>query len=466
MCRLDIKNTKWAIAVISLFGILYACWWLYDCSHRQSRHSYIESKVNEMLTAAHEGNIHTSDSIAGAIYSEALNNGDELLEAYGLYGLGLFSSKDKDLSRKDYLLQAEKKAVSLSNDSLLSRVYNALGSYATGVEHDFSNARRYFTMAIHHSRKIHATEYEMTVQCNLSELARQMNDTVDINEDIKVFKFAKSTRNDRLLNAAAHHCAYYYLKDPKTADKALPYIQAMAQTGDSIGACCLMLNYYTTTDSLEKARSLWDIYVKYDSVSPVALYNNGVLLFMEGKNDESIRCLDLASDAFANNRMFQQRPLPLNLNQARNYAALGRNDKAVDYYERYIADQDSVYVVRSASEVAWFKILYQLEKKERDGEAQRQFIMRMGMLASFLGFIIVACVVGWWFYARNKRQYMMTIVAQNDDNIRKIKSLENYIALLEKKSEIDSMKVPTLPQADDASAESGPDKVGMIPIPG
>lgn len=407
----------WPLMALAAVAALWTCWWMYDCSHRNLVvYPRLQKDVEAMLIAADRGDLRTSDSIARIIYEEGRANDDRLHEAYGLYGMGLFSPQTKDSVRRGYLLKAEGLAQSLQNDSLLSHVYNALGAYATGVDHDFPAGRRYFMLSAHHARRQHDLSSEMKARCNLSEVMRMMRDTADIESDLEVYSYAHATGQERLLNAAAHHCANYYL----TADpaKSLPFIETLREVGDTNRYNLLMLDYGLKTADHALARTHMDLAWSHDSMRATNIYNNGLLLNREGHYRESAAMLERARKAFVQNRTYETAPPALSKLQAENYAALGNDAESRRWYERYIAERDSADLVRSASEVARLKIVYEIEKKDRQVEQSRQRTMQITLLAALLGFIIIAGGGGVWYHSWRRRQYMETIVRQNEERRR------------------------------------------------
>lgn len=160
-----------------------------------SDHSRIDSKDRVRLDslfsaasdAARHDNFSLSDSIGMILYREAIEKGDKVYEAYGLLARGFYLKTSEGCEKRLPLVKdAEKIALTTDNDTLLSWVYNILGIYSTVYESNFSQARHYYAEAIKYAKRINATNFIVSAECNIAELYHSIGDTLGHIYDLEI----------------------------------------------------------------------------------------------------------------------------------------------------------------------------------------------------------------------------------------------------------------------------------------
>lgn len=87
-----------------------------------------------------------NDSVAALLYNYATETGDSMLMAKSLYYLGVYNMIPKTAEqRHNHLLHCEKLLQTYPNDTLLLKVYNALGIYEAKYYQRFAKSAHYIT---------------------------------------------------------------------------------------------------------------------------------------------------------------------------------------------------------------------------------------------------------------------------------------------------------------------------------
>ncbi len=301
--------------------------------HRQRLDSLFRSATD----AARKDDFRTSDSIGRILYKEAVTIGDKTSEAYGLLAQSFYPKTSVGCEeRLATVHQAEELALTTDNDTLLSWVYNVLGIYATVYECNFSQARHYYSEAIKYARRINATNFIISAECNIAELYHSIGDTLGHNYDLDIYTYALDHDNKVLLLPAAQRCAEYYIETLKRPERALPYIESVRDAGSDYLYHLLRGKYYIATDSIAAARCELDAALQQESISPNVYLTYGKLLNGIGHYSESNEMLGKAEDAYHEIDSHGSSHIETWRIMSDNYRRLGDVTQALNYLDLYI----------------------------------------------------------------------------------------------------------------------------------
>ncbi|MGN0237612.1 MAG: helix-turn-helix domain-containing protein [Lepagella sp.] len=411
------------IAIITLSAVMTGCR-KEDSSSRDK--TELEGMRLAALDAAMKENFRQSDSIGKALYRKARENRNDVYMAYGLLSQGYYQMTDKDIeTRLAKVKEAEKIALTTNNDTLLSRVYNVLGNYATMYHPNFAQAHHYYLEAIKYARNCGSRTFEIAAECNISELYAIFEDTLSMKYDRDIYEFAIETDNPSLLRAAAYRCADYYTKRPGEERRALPYIKALRDFDQTYHADLAEARYYMALDSLPEAERSIKQALEGPNATPAAYVNYGKVLNLMGKyNESNIQLLEAKKVSIETSGYDRLNPEMFRL-LSDNYRQLGNSAEAIKYLDIYIQAQDSIKEIHNTNEINTYKVKFEVEKKELELRANRQTIKSQRIMIYSIITIILITICFYIFYQRRQHRIRKVIVRQQKDFQREIDMLES-----------------------------------------
>lgn len=391
-------------------------------SHNSEKRSHYNARFEQMrreaTTAGAFKDFAKSDSIGRALFHEAEKEGNDVYMAYGLLcqSFYTYTSEGTD-KRMAKVKQAEKIARETGNDSLLSRIYNVLGSFSVGYTHNFNDAKDYFTEAIRYARQAGAPDFEIAAECNLSEIYRDMGDTLGIKYDLDIYRYALKSGNADLLHSAAHHCAEYYLKSETDYGKAMVYTEKLKEIGQVYLYHLLRGDYYMRCDSLDKAREEYLLSLKYGGHSPAAFENYGILLNRLGKHAESNEMLKKAIDIYSQMDIYNSKQIKIYDFMADNYNHMGQYDLAYSNLKKYFAGRDSIEEIRKREDIQRYKVKFDVEKKELELAHEKSDNRMKNIIIAGICIVFLLTVGAFTFYTQRRNRLHRIIVAQQIDHL-------------------------------------------------
>lgn len=390
------------------------------CSHNSSPDigdtSRFDSLFRKASDAARKDDFDTCDSLGLVLYKEAHNAGDKVYEAYGLLAQGIYPKVSIGCEKRLSMVKsAEAIALTTDNDTLLSRIYNMLGIYATQYERNFSQARHYYGEAIKHARRINATDFIVSAECNIAELYHSIGDTLGHTYDIDIYKYAKSTDNKVLLLAATQRCAEYYIDYIGRPERALPYIESAREAGSDYLYHLLRGKYYLAVDSTSAARDELDAALREEVISPNVYLTYGKLLNRLGDYNESNAMLHKVEEAYReiDSRGFGH--VEARRIMADNYRRLGDAQAALYYLELYTNGRDSITRLRNIEEINTQKVRFEVQKKELELARNREIMKRQSITLWAVLIIIVFTASFYLFYRLRQHHLRRLIVRQQKE---------------------------------------------------
>lgn len=375
----------------------------------------------EAVDAAMHKDFSRSDSLGRVLYKEADNKDNDRYRAYGLLTQSFYNFSTANLdNRFQRVKEAEKIALSLGNDTLLSRVYSTLGGYSAIGFYNLSDAKKYYTEALRFSRQAGAPDFVLANECNLSELYHTLGDTMSIELDLEIFNKSLKSDNIGLLVAAAQHCAEYYLLKPNTASKALPFIEKLHELGENYKYHHLMGKYYLISEDDAKAKNELDSALSIYNTSPGAYLTYGNLLNKQKNYVASIKMLEEALAIF--NQIDFNNPAKVEIFrlQADNFRNTMQYEKALENFDRYTHLKDSINKVRTADELQKYKVKYETERKESELITLRSANRQKDIILIGIGIILSLSVVFIVFYLYRRNRLHQIIADQSQEYLGRI----------------------------------------------
>ena len=418
---------------INLFNpIIFLCYLLLlGCSEkkRPNNQQYLEELRSKATSSAIQGDFTSADSIGRVLYNEALKANDDVYMAYGLLCQSYYNYKNEDSKKRISLV---KKALNIAqttnNDTLISRVYNILGSYATLSDYDFASAIHYFTEAKNYAERIGAKDFVMAAECNISEIYHSVGDTLGLTYDIDIYEFAKVTGQYGLLLPATQHVAEHYMKNPRTANQALNYIQDIDSVKSAYLYNKLLGDYYKVTGNYNEARERYLKAIEEKTESAGVFLSYADLLNRQKRYNESIEQLTFGEKYLKNSSAYNVARTQLYKLYADNFQALGNDNAALNYFEKYLAISDSINEFRNQEQVNRFRIKYELGKKELEiQKSHNELKTRNIIIISIISFSLIFIILQWLYL--KKRNKLYSVIVENQKNLNSLKHGFRYEVL-------------------------------------
>lgn len=372
------------IALCTLLLLVYAC----------GRTGSSERLHQLVRQAAFAPDWHTGDSVANVILEKARHGAGPEWEGYGLYLHAQFHSGEPLDTIYQWIDRAQACAEEVESDSLLSMLYNMRGCFAMSRQEDFPAARRHFTKAMYYGEQAGARDLQMIAQSNLSDSYSMAGDTLGILPDRETFEYACRQGNDYMKSASAYHCAAYYLSSPIRSghpERALPYIKAIREAGDSARADMLTGVSLLLTGKLADAASLLNKALANAPASSEAHFYKAWLLYEQGRHEVSLQMLDSVEALYARHKHSQLIPAEVDFLRFQNYKGMGRTPLAMQSLERYAARRDSLAKARAGEDAARMRVVYDVERKEAAIVLQKEQLKQRTII--FVA-IIAALILG------------------------------------------------------------------------
>lgn len=427
----------------------------------QAHRERLDSLFRSATDAARKDDFHVSDSLGRLLYKEAVTIGNKTFEAYGLLAQGFYPKTSVGCEERLALVrQAEELALITDNDTLLSWVYNVLGIYATVYECNFSQARHYYSEAIKYARRINATNFIISAECNIAELYHSIGDTLGHSYDLDIYRYALESNNKVLLLPAAQRCAEYYIEIMQRPDRALPYIKSVRDAGNDYLYHLLCGKYYMAADSIVAARYELDSALQQESISPNVYLTYGKLLNSIGHYNESNGMLRKAEEAYHEIDRHGSAHIETWRIMSDNYRQLGDVVQALNYLDLYINARDSLNRLRNMEEINTYKVRFDVEKKELELARNRETMKRQS-ITLWAVVILLSVVAGFYlFYTLRKRSMHRLIVRQQKDFL--MEHPVTPLPLTPAESPADSNNSPNVTVGTDTSKGLSEDKAEAI----
>ncbi|MGM9861099.1 MAG: tetratricopeptide repeat protein, partial [Muribaculaceae bacterium] len=331
-----------------------------------------------------------SDSLARELLEYGRLNDDAEATAFGLYYLGVYDGDPTHVEeRLPRLMECHDMLEPGRDDSLLLKVYTALGIYEVSHFRNFPKGADYFTKSMEMARRLGDEHKAIVAEQNLSAIMVFTNDTLGIKYDEDIFRYAKECNDTALMQSSAAHCGLYYASRNLDNDKALYYANIIKNRHDKENYICIMAYIAMNKKNYKEAERLFRQQLTINPDNADANLKYGELLKGSGHYSESIRYLEKAESSFM--AMGTYGPLPTSARlMSDNYAMMGDTSKAYYWAKVYSQRLDSLQAIRQHEEVARARVKFDTMKKEHTIELQKA---EMKNIYIVIFFVVLICIL-------------------------------------------------------------------------
>lgn len=372
--------------------------------------TYIQKIEEECATLTrNKTDFARSDSLANIMLAYGRAHGDYLTEAKALYYLGVYDGGREDVEKRHRNLE---KCLSMlepqRDDSLLLKVYNAMGIYEVAYYRRFSLAANYFTQSMNMARKMGDEPKAIVAEQNLSAIMITTGDTLGIDYDLDIYRYAKETGDSALLISSASHCGIYYSKRKYDEEKARFFAEEVKGTPLDVNYHKIMSYIALHKKDYREAQREMLIVLDMSPDDATAAINYASLLNEMGEPELSNRYVEEADSLYSRTGIFGPEPESARL-RASNYALAGDMREAYRWQKIYSERLDSIQTLKQKEAVANSRIKFDTQKKEHTIALQKERMRNLYSWIFFICLIFICAVGGMFFYVRRRnRRYRLT----------------------------------------------------------
>lgn len=289
-----------------------------------------------------DADFRRSDSLAKILLEYGKKENNREAEANGLYFLGVYDGNPATAElRHKKLEQCMRMLEPGRDDTLLLKVYNALGIYEVVYYRRYSRGVNYFRQTINIAKSLNDKHKVIVAEQNLSGIMVFTGDTLGISYDTEIFDYARETGDSTLMYSSASHCGIYYSRYNFDEQKARYFADLVKGTAFNVNYNKIM-SYIALhhKDYGESERQMRAVLAK-DSLEPTANFNFAELLNVTNRWEASNRYLDRADSLYEKAGAFGPNAESARL-RASNYEAMGDYPNAYKWQRIFSERQDSL----------------------------------------------------------------------------------------------------------------------------
>lgn len=351
-----------------------------------------------------------SDSLAGILLKYGQRNGDRAAEAKAYYYLGVYDRQSSNVDRRHKNLE---KCLSMlepgRDDTLLLKVYNAMGIYEVAHYRRYSQGIHYFTQSMNLARSLGDEPKAVVAEQNLSAIMIFTGDTIGIKYDEDIFRYAREIGDTALMYRSASHCGIYYSKQKFDEKRARAFADLVKGTSCNVNYHRIMAHIAMHKKDWRDAERHMLSVLDYEPFDATANLNYAELLNSTGRWASSNRYADVADSLYSLKGSFGPVPETARL-RASNNASLRDMPKAYEWERIYSERQDSLQDIKQRETVTSARIMFDTEKKEHTIELQTA---KMRILYTWIFFIfiiaVLAVVMMYVFVRKRNRRYKQIV---------------------------------------------------------
>lgn len=438
----SLKRLSGFIAVLTVWNIVLSC---NGCT-RNHEASDID-KISEECWRLTRNNtdFDRSDSLARILLDYGRRTGDRAVEAKALYYLGVYDHQPANAEKRHVNLQKCLDMLSPGrDDTLLLKVYNAMGIYEVAHYRRYSQGAHYFTKSMELARALGDEPKAIVAEQNLSAIMIFTGDTLGIKYDEDIFRYAKQIGDTALLYRSASHCGIYYSRQKFDEKKARAFAEIVKGTSCNVNYNKIMAYIaLNKKDYQESERQLKHV-LRYRPYDATALLNYSDLLNLTKRWELSNRYAERADSMFSKAGSFGPVSETARI-RVSNYASLGDMSKAY-YWETVYANRlDSLSKIKQKETVTSARISFDTAKKEHTIELQEIKMKGLYMWILFIFILAVMIITGMVLYVRRRNRRYKQIVersrltASQDIALRELLNSRDS-EILELRQELDTIK--------------------------
>ena len=406
----SLKRLSGFIAVLTVWNIVLSC---NGCT-RNHEASDID-KISEECWRLTRNNtdFDRSDSLARILLDYGRRTGDRAVEAKALYYLGVYDHQPANAEKRHVNLQKCLDMLSPGrDDTLLLKVYNAMGIYEVAHYRRYSQGAHYFTKSMELARALGDEPKAIVAEQNLSAIMIFTGDTLGIRYDEDIFRYAKQIGDTALLYRSASHCGIYYSQQKFDEKKALGFAEIVKGTSCNVNYNKIMAYVALhNQDYQESERQLMQV-LKSNPSDATVYVNYSELLNLTGRWKLSNIYADKADSLFSRSGSFGPMSETARI-KASNYASLGDMSNAWHWETVYANRLDSLSKIRQKETVASARISFDTAKKEHTIELQEIKMKGLYMWILFIFVLAVLIIFGMFVYVRKRNRRYKQIVERS-----------------------------------------------------
>lgn len=395
-----------------LFFIVSICIVLLFVRCMRTTDEWNVGKIEEECWRLTRNNIdfERSDSLARILLEYGRQNGDRAVEAKAYYYLGVYDRRSSNVDKRHKNLE---KCLSMlepgRDDTLLLKVYNAMGIYEVAHYRRYSQGIHYFTQSMNLARNLGDEPKVVVAEQNLSAVMIFTGDTIGIKYDEDIFRYAREIGDTALMYRSASHCGIYYSKQRFDEKKARIFAELVKGTSCNVKYHRIMAYIAMHKKDWKDAERHIRAVLNCEPFDATANLNYAELLNNTGRWNLSNRYADLADSLYSLTGSFGPVPETARL-RASNNASLGDMPKAYEWERIYSQRQDSLQDLKQRETVTSARIMFDTAKKEHTIELQTA---KMRILYTWIFFIFViavlALVMMYVFVRKRNRRYKQIV---------------------------------------------------------
>ncbi|MGN0237848.1 MAG: tetratricopeptide repeat protein [Lepagella sp.] len=380
-----VLHNKQGLFFISILFFLFC----YSCADQpDSQMQQVENECSRLTR--NNLDFNRSDSLANLMLDHARRYDNKELEAKALYYLGVYDYNPEHAeTRRKYLDQCMSMLQPGRDDSLLLKVYTAMGIYEAAYYRRYTQGAHYFTKSLEIAKALKDERKIIIAEQNLSAIMVFTGDTLGIVYDEDIFKYAKRVNDTTLLYRSATHCGIYYSRQKFDEQKARYYANVVKGSSIDYGYHKIMGYIYMHNRQFKEAEQEMLTVIKEvpnDLTASLAYAN---LLNQMGQWEKSNHYLDISDSLYSDDGRFGVHDECTRI-RAANYAALGNMKEAYIWEKAYSVCIDSIQNLKQREIVTSTRIMFDTQKKEHTIALQKE---RMKILVMWICFIVLFFVI-------------------------------------------------------------------------
>lgn len=354
--------------------------------------------------------------------AEKASRGDYILYAKAQIGQNkMILNRYED--GKKILVSILPQATKMNDLWVMTTAYNALAIYEVSVKYDYSKALEYLLEGYNAAEKAGDQSRMALLSCNIANLYNLRNDSKGLEYSLSAYEYGQKNHNEHMIFAGAYVSASIYSK-MKDYNSALKYIKVAEPLADKYYDKAGVYSVYGDIlaglgrdDEAGKfyKQAMLHLDKSESTASASACLSYGRFLLEKKDYADAQRIFDIGIQLSngRNNRVFRYL---IYKGKAQAYKESGNYKKALDCFEIYHNESDSIFNVEKISSLNSLSVKYETEKQKRIAQEEKSRAERynrimtfslviVGLLGVFLAFIAVA-------YKKQNKLYK-SIVAQS-----------------------------------------------------
>lgn len=398
------------IAIVTILSFIIL---IVGCT-RKSERSTIDKMDSECWRLTrNKTDFKRSDSLAGKLLEYGRRDGNRAVEAKALYYLGVYDGDPAHVEKRHKNLETCRDMLEPGrDDTLLLKVYNALGIYEVSHYRRYSQGIYYFTKSKDIARALGDEAKAMVAEQNLSAIMIFTGDTIGIKYDEDIYRYAEETGDTALLYRSASHCGFYYSHQKFDEKKARKFADIVKGTSCDVNYHKIMAYIAMHYKNWREAERRWLRVLEESPKDATSNMNYAELLNLMGRWQQSNRYAVKADSLYALSGCFGPAFETAGL-MASNYASLGDMAEAYRWQKVYSERIDSLQKIKQQETVMSARIMFDTQKKEHTITLQAEKVKNLHTWIFSIFLIAVVAIAMMFIYTRKRNRRYKQIVERS-----------------------------------------------------